>query len=89
MHLTAQQIQVAVSDPEWQKVRRSMKGKTTQQNLDICRSWLQDSPNVQASKTRLVQVQNYLNALSRGGQLAPLPLQLPVSEQIEQAVILR
>lgn len=89
MHLTTQQIHEAVRDPEWQKVRLSMKGETTRQKLDICRDWLESSPGVEASKIRLVQVQNYLNALSRGGLVAPLPLQLPVAEQIERAVILR
>lgn len=66
MKLTRAEIQRAVRDPQWQEFRKSLKGLSTEEKLNKLRSWLLRHPG---SKKAQIQVQNYKNALKRGGQL--------------------
>lgn len=56
----------AVQDPVWQKFREELKGLPTEKKLDRLHHWLRLGP---ASRRRQVQVDNYINALKRGGLL--------------------
>lgn len=58
----------AVNDAHWQKVRLQMKGMSTRQKLDILRLYLIQQKYQRAAS---IQVNNYLDALRRGGQLPP------------------
>ena len=55
----------AVKDAAWQKVRLSMKGIPTSRKLDVLLAY--DSEGIE--RERRLRVDNYLNALKRGGQL--------------------
>lgn len=65
-----------VQDQEWQGVRLSMKGQLTSKKLDILYHYLarkvgSEYINIRRSKDERFwcQVDNYLGALRRGGQL--------------------
>lgn len=60
------EIETAVTDSAWQKFRLSLKGIPTEQKLDKLKEWQADHEWDRYSR---VQVQNYVNALKRGGQL--------------------
>jgi hypothetical protein len=89
MHLTKTEIDAAIADAEWQKFRLSLKGKSTQDKLVQLTLWLQKPCTLLQAHDRQVQVQNYLNALSRGGQIEPCELDKPVHIQVANAVIRR
>ena len=89
MHLTTQEISEAIKDEEWQAFRVSLKGKTTTAKLVLLDEYLFKGWADDDLPKRLIRVQNYLNALSRGGQLAPLELDRPVDWQIRHARVLR
>lgn len=59
-----------VEDEVWQEFRKSLKGISTQKKLDKCREWLDRwETGLGPLRRAEVQVDNYLNALLRGGQL--------------------
>ena len=67
MVLNKDDITAAINDDAWQAFRHSLKGESTQRKLERLDGWLQThSDNLKAK----VQVQNYINALRRGGQLS-------------------
>lgn len=86
MHLSASQIHEAVSNPDWQRVRVTLKGRPTELKLTRLASYLEDG---HYAEERLVQVQNYLNALARGGQIEPTNKAQPVDIQIKNAKVRR
>lgn len=57
-----------VKDEVWQGFRASLKGLSTEVKLDWLRGWLETNIDMAPRRTR-VQVDNYINALKRGGQL--------------------
>lgn len=67
----------AVHDPDWQKVRLSMKGVTTQRKLEILKDWREINMAYSGAEyirgvldeRAKIQIDNYLGALRRGGQL--------------------
>jgi hypothetical protein len=61
----------AVADPEWQGLRRAMKGMPTIAKLVTCRCYLDicSHDTVEERRKAQVQVHNYIGALKRGGQL--------------------
>lgn len=63
--VTRTEIREAVRDEAWQKFRRSLKGLSTEEKLRKLRAWKRAHPGRKAE----VQVQNYINALKRGGQI--------------------
>lgn len=68
---TAAEISEAVKDPKWQAFRKSLKGIPTTDKLDKLHDWIVQHRDAQSIVPRLirVQVENYINALKRGGQL--------------------
>lgn len=61
-----------VQDPQWQQIRLSMKNKPTVEKLIILDNWRET--NLKAYDGKLpeavqCQIDNYLGALRRGGQL--------------------
>jgi len=58
-----------VKDPDWQRVRVYMKGKSLEERYNTLVSWLEVNEHSHCSK---VQVTNYLNALARAGMIRPL-----------------
>lgn len=60
-------IKYAVNDFQWQKFRLLLKGISTQEKLKLLRLWLEDHKHAHAQQ---VQVDNYLGALKRGGQIS-------------------
>jgi hypothetical protein len=59
-----------VDDPEWQQFRLSLKGMSTEQKLDAldARRYTMGMIGTFNRKAE-VQIDNYINALRRGGQL--------------------
>ena len=58
----------AVGDATWQTFRESLKGLSTTEKLKKLGVWRHRSVGVISRRTE-VQVDNYINALKRGGQL--------------------
>ncbi len=71
---TTLEIKFFVKDAEWQRVRLSLKGMTTERKLVTLDAWrshkLLDGHLL--PRNREVQIDNYINALKRGGQLNDL-----------------
>lgn len=88
MFLSAQEIARVVKDEQWQDIRMSMKGETTQEKLKICLDWIR-SATAASRQDREMQVMNYLNALARGGQIAPIPNKTQKVEVLCQTVRIR
>ncbi len=65
--LNMNEILKCVKDPKWQAFRRSLKGLPTATKLRNLRRYKSNNPG----RCTDVQVENYLNALRRGGQLPP------------------
>jgi hypothetical protein len=70
--MTREEIQEAIKCNEWQKLRLSLKGQSTESKLRILKVYLKEPNFCCAPKRRRVQVHNYLNALSRGGIIQPV-----------------
>ena len=66
MKLTKTKIKKAVAKPKWQSFRVSLKGKPTQTKIKRLKAYAATSKNPEQAQ---IQVQNYINALKRGGQL--------------------
>lgn len=62
-----------VRDANWQRCRLSMKGKATHEKLAILKDWRENNAQYrttgQIDLRTQVQIDNYLGALRRGGQL--------------------
>lgn len=56
-----------VNDAKWQSFRKSLKGLSTAEKLRKLRSYKRNN----SGRCVDVRVENYLNALRRGGQLPP------------------
>ena len=68
--LTQREILGAVRNDAWQRFRRSLKGLSTEEKLDHLDSYLERrSSNGKVSRKDIIRVDNYINALLRGGQL--------------------
>lgn len=69
--LTKDEIMAAINDDSWQKFRLSLKGVATVDKLDKLDRYLWWSAYKygEVSRTDQVRVDNYINALLRGGQL--------------------
>ena len=70
-HVAKKEIEQYCPDPDWQKVRLSMKGTSTQEKMQILNRWRNRHLINQEFLPRKIEVQidNYVNALKRGGQL--------------------
>ena len=64
----AEVVKYCVEDAAWQKFRLSMKGVSTPRKLAMLQGWMQSAEKGQERRTQ-VQVDNYINALKRGGQI--------------------
>lgn len=73
--MTRTEIAEAVACKKWQTFRKDMKGKPTTEKLILLRMWIAAAflcgDTCCKESVRNVQVQNYLNALARGGQVGP------------------
>lgn len=73
--LSTEEIRLAITDDSWQRFRLSLKGLTTEDKLDRLNAYRQNLLNngylIAQRRTREVEVRvdNYINALKRGGQL--------------------
>jgi hypothetical protein len=90
MRLTMEEILPAIEKEDWQKFRDVLRGKPTQEKLDLLleRYWdsTWTSPEVHVV---LVQIQNYLNALARGGFIKPTDKDASIKDQIKDAEVLK
>jgi hypothetical protein len=68
---TKAEIAEAVNDEEWQKFRLSLKGTSTETKLRKLREYL-DANTAERDENVILRVDNYLKALARGGQIAPV-----------------
>jgi hypothetical protein len=89
MKLTPAKIQSAVCHEDWQAFRKCLKGKSTQEKLNGLECWLRDFTLISRYEDRTVQVQNYLNALARGGFIKPTNKDVGVWRQIRHAEVLK
>jgi hypothetical protein len=70
MTLSRREIQECVNDDEWQLFRLSLKGLSTIEKLYRLRCYAQEEGLLrEEERRREVRVENYLNALKRGGQI--------------------
>lgn len=60
--ITREQIQKAIKDPEWQKLRKELRGTPLNIKIGFCNIWLQKN---KFSKRSKIQIINYINALKR------------------------
>lgn len=69
-HVYKDEVLAAVKDPEWQRIRLSMKGVSLVQKYATLKNYLR---NNKEEDLRAVQVRitNYVTALSRGGLIKP------------------
>jgi hypothetical protein len=69
-HLTKAEIMTAIDCDVWQAFRISLKGTSTKTKLDRLNDWLEHEQLCKhCEEWKQVQVDNYINALKRGGQL--------------------
>lgn len=74
MQITQREVRENVGDPEWQDFRVRLHGLPTKVKLERLEGWWNAHQDLPAA----VQVQNYINALKRAGQVPtgePLPLE--------------
>ncbi|MGL5079030.1 MAG: hypothetical protein ACRDBG_24795 [Waterburya sp.] len=65
-------VEYCVNDAVWQTCRLSMKGVNTNEKLRILRGWRAKNElanNGVVDRRCQVQIDNYINALKRGGQI--------------------
>lgn len=67
--ITQKEIQRYVHDADWQELRRTLKGMPLMERFSALRGYLDFH---QHSRAAQVRVTNYINALSRGGLIAPI-----------------
>jgi len=72
MGLSKKEIEDAVADEGWQEFRISLKGMATKEKLKRLHQYLDDIFTTSSLPMKEIQVLNYLNALSRGGQILPI-----------------
>ena len=69
----AERVRVAVADPDWQKVRLSMKGISTDEKIKTLEMYYDDHTRLSVSDEEFelvkIRIDNYIKALCRGGQL--------------------
>jgi hypothetical protein len=66
---TKEEVQAyCVMNGEWQSFRLTLKGLPTEQKLNMLAAWY-DHRIDRLPRATTVQVDNYINALKRGGQL--------------------
>lgn len=65
------EILEATKSEHWQKFRKSLKGLSTRQKLLLLEEYqmCQEGMSDEDVELRLIRVDNYINALKRGGQL--------------------
>lgn len=78
-HVESQEVAQAVKDPEWQTLRRAMKGKSLETKYAILKGYRAtmiarlEAGRINEDEWRMVEVRitNYVTALSRGGLIKP------------------
>lgn len=81
-HVSPQEVAQAVGDPEWQSLRRAMKGESLETKYAMLKGYratmiarLGANPfnpaNVDEWRMVEVRITNYVTALSRGGLIKP------------------
>jgi len=94
VRLSPEQIETAVADTRWQEFRVGLKGQTTRAKLEKLLAYVDEYNSETTGEgtgwlMRLIRVQNYLNALARGGQIRPTNKDISVRKQILEAQIKR
>ncbi len=69
--MTKEEILSSTADSDWQSFRVTMKGMTTSEKLDRLSFYRMTKllPDDSLQRVHEVQIDNYINALKRGGQL--------------------
>lgn len=78
-HVESQEVAQAVKDPEWQALRRAMKGKSLETKYAMLKGYRAtmiarlEAGLIDEDGWRMfeVQITNYVTALSRGGLIKP------------------
>lgn len=91
MKFTREEIMKAIEDSEWQKFRLSLKGTDTRTKVAALKLYLHRLNGVPDKEYEQceIRVQNYLNALARGGFIEPTNKQHTVSLQLQEVAILK
>jgi hypothetical protein len=76
------EIMNAIACVNWQALRSSLKGTTTAKKLETLARYHDMSQLCCTPMQQDIQVINYLNALARGGQIAPLEEHMRMKETI-------
>lgn len=71
-HVSPAEVQEAVKDEDWQRIRKSIKGASLEMKFLTLRAYLCNE-KAAGKDMRMVQVRitNYVTALSRGGLIKP------------------
>lgn len=74
-HVSPEEVKEAINDEQWQQIRKSMKGMSTDDKYKTLHGYLEfkESMLVDEHEMRMVHVRitNYVTALSRGGIIKP------------------
>lgn len=80
-HVYVSEVQKAIKDPEWQKLRKDLKGRSLEEKYERLLDYYQkellglgslpDSEFWGALRMLQVRCTNYVTALSRGGLISP------------------
>ena len=74
-HVTPAEVQEAVHDVQWQQIRESMKGMSTDDKYKTLHGYLQFKQDMLVDEHEMrmahVRITNYVTALSRGGIIKP------------------
>lgn len=86
-HVYVSEVQKAIRDPEWQKLRKDLKGRSLEEKYErlldyyqrglLKLSSLPDSEFWGALRMLQVRCTNYVTALSRGGLISPSDYRKP------------
>lgn len=74
-HVSPTEVQEAVHDVQWQQIRESMKGMSTDDKYKTLHGYLQFKQDMLVDEHEMrmvyVRITNYVTALSRGGIIKP------------------
>lgn len=72
-HVKASEVQKAIRDSEWQRLRKEMKGRALEEKYEMLCAYRDSKSKCTGEEKRLVEVRitNYVTALSRGGLIKP------------------
>lgn len=74
-HVSPEEVKEAVNNAQWQQIRASMRGMSTEDKYKTLTAYLRFKQDMLVSEHEMrmveVRITNYITALSRGGIIKP------------------